>query len=53
MSEELDTKLNPSITNMPHTPKAPTPGGVKTGFLYAFILIIGIGSFQFGKSMTK
>ena len=43
MTEELDTKLNPSIAYNPNSP--PQKGGIKTGFLYAFILTIGIGSF--------
>jgi hypothetical protein len=45
MTEEIDTKLNPSVTSNPSIVKAPTPGGIKTGFLYAFILTVGIGSF--------
>ncbi|CDW77776.1 sugar transporter family protein [Stylonychia lemnae] len=52
MSQELDTKLNPSIDKYPtSSPSIVQPGGVRTGFLYAFILTIGIGSFQFGYSI--
>ena len=44
MTEELDTKLNPSVAASPGLNK-PTTGGVKKGFLFAFILTVGIGAF--------
>jgi hypothetical protein len=50
-SKDLDTKLNPSVLteNGMASEKIVQPGGIKTGFLFAFILTAGLGSFQFGK----
>lgn len=45
MSSELDTKLNPSVAQNPQSPRGMNQSGIKKGFLYAFILTIGIGSF--------
>jgi len=33
-----------------NSPKNKTSGGVKKGFLFSFILTVGIGAFQFGRN---
>ncbi len=56
MSKEIETKLNPSVSTQPNqlaSPKMPpASGGIKRVFLFAYVLTIGIGNFQFGKHMT-